>query len=69
MEMGDVKQDFNVTKMCRTCLIETDDEMQEIFGEQPTDTEVLTILQVLLSANILVRIKTLTLIKLFTYVN
>lgn len=55
-ELADIKQDFNVSKMCRTCLIETDDEMQEIFGETP-DTEVLSILQVLLSANILVRSK------------
>jgi hypothetical protein len=29
-----IKRDFNINKMCRSCLIETDEEMSEIFGDQ-----------------------------------
>lgn len=31
-EIPDIKRDFNTSKMCRSCLLETEDEMNEIFG-------------------------------------
>lgn len=48
MEMSDIKRDFNISKMCRTCLQETEDEMHEIFGGLQQETEALTLKQVLL---------------------
>lgn len=53
-EISDIKRDFNINKMCRTCLLETDDEMHEIFGNSQPDALTLNLNQVLLqvSANI-----------------
>lgn len=31
-EISDIKRDFNISRMCRSCLIETDEEMIEIFS-------------------------------------
>lgn len=46
-EISDTKRDFNISKMCRTCLLETEDEMHEIFGNSQ-ETDSLSINQVLL---------------------
>jgi hypothetical protein len=53
MEISEIKQDFNVAKMCRLCLIETEEEMQEIFSETSSESEILTILN-LISSSVLV---------------
>lgn len=47
-EISDIKRDFNIDKMCRTCLQETDDEMHEIFGGVQQENA-LTLNQVLLN--------------------
>lgn len=49
-EISDMKRDFNIDKMCRTCLQETEDEMHEIFGsiQQEQSGDALTLNQVLL---------------------
>lgn len=41
-----IKRDFNISKMCRSCLTETGDEMSEIFGQQNTP-ETLNLQQIL----------------------
>lgn len=46
-EISDTKRDFNIGKMCRTCLLETEDEMHEIFGNSQ-ESDSLSINQVLL---------------------
>lgn len=47
-EISDIKRDFNISKMCRTCLLETEDEMQEIFGNLQQEPDALSLNQVLL---------------------
>lgn len=47
-EISDIKRDFNIGKMCRTCLQETEDEMHEIFGSLQQEPDALTLNQVLL---------------------
>lgn len=47
-EISDIKRDFNISKMCRTCLLETEDEMHEIFGISQQESDALTLNQVLL---------------------
>lgn len=52
-EISDIKRDFNISKMCRTCLMETEDDMHEIFTNPP-EPDALSLNQVLqqVSANI-----------------
>lgn len=47
-----IKRDFNITKMCRSCLMETEDEMSDLF--QQDSPESLNLQQILLqlTANI-----------------
>ena len=47
-EISDIKRDFNIGKMCRTCLLETEDEMHEIFGNSQQEPDALALNQVLL---------------------
>lgn len=47
-EIADIKSDFNIGKMCRTCLLETEDEMHEIFGNSQQEADALALSQVLL---------------------
>lgn len=47
-DISDIKRDFNISKMCRTCLLETEDEMQAIFGNFQQEPDVLSLNQVLL---------------------
>lgn len=47
-EISDIKRDFNISKMCRTCLQETEDEMHEIFASFLQESDALTLNQVLL---------------------
>lgn len=47
-EISDIKRDFNINKMCRTCLLETEDEMHEIFGNSLQEADALALNQVLL---------------------
>lgn len=47
-EVSDIKRDFNINKMCRTCLLETEDEMHEIFGNSLQESDALNLNQVLL---------------------
>lgn len=48
-----IKRNLNVNKMCRSCLMETEEEMSEIFGQQDSQ-ESLSLHQILLqlTANI-----------------
>lgn len=48
-----IKSNLNINKMCRSCLMETDEEMSEIFGQQDSQ-ESLSLHQILLqlTANI-----------------
>jgi hypothetical protein len=48
-----IKSDFNIHKMCRSCLMETDEELNEIFGQQDAP-EAINLSQLLLqlTANI-----------------
>lgn len=48
-EISDIKRDFNIDKMCRTCLQETEDEMHEIFGSIQQEPDALSLNQVLLN--------------------
>lgn len=56
-EISDVKRDFNIGRMCRTCLLETEDEMHEIFLNLQQEADALTLNQILLqlSGNVQVR--------------
>lgn len=58
-EISDIKRDFNIGKMCRSCLMETEDEMHEIFGSVEQEPDALLLFQVLLqvSANIQVSLR------------
>lgn len=47
-EISDIKRDFNINKMCRTCLLETEDEMHEIFGSSLQEPDAMALNQVLL---------------------
>jgi hypothetical protein len=47
-ELSDIKRDFNIGKMCRTCLMETEDEMHEIFGNSHLEADALALNQLLL---------------------
>lgn len=47
-EISDIKRDFNIGKMCRTCLLETEDEMHEIFANSQQESDALALNQVLL---------------------
>ena len=47
-ELSDIKRDFNIDKMCRTCLQETEDEMHEIFGSIQQESDAMNLNQVLL---------------------
>ena len=53
-EISDIKRDFNISKMCRTCLLEAEDEMQEIFINSQQEAEALSLSQILqqLSGNV-----------------
>lgn len=42
----EIKKDFNINKMCRSCLSEPGDEMSEIFGQQDSP-ETLNLQQIL----------------------
>lgn len=46
-EISDIKRDFNISKMCRTCLLETEDEMHELFLNSQQEQDALTLNQVL----------------------
>lgn len=48
-----IKRDLNIDKMCRSCLMETDEEMNEIFTQQESP-DTLSLQQILmqLTANI-----------------
>lgn len=48
-----IKRDLNIDKMCRSCLLEADEEMSEIFTQQDSP-ETLSLQQILmqLTANI-----------------
>jgi hypothetical protein len=47
-EISDIKRDFNIGKMCRVCLTETDDEMHEIFTNSDEEPDALSIYQLLM---------------------
>lgn len=47
-EISDIKRDFNIGKMCRTCLAETDDDMHEIFTNSQEEPDALSINQLLM---------------------
>lgn len=55
-EMSDVKRGFTTAKMCRTCLVETEDEMQEIFLGSDQEPDALTINQILLQLSVNVQV-------------
>lgn len=55
-EISDVKRDFTTAKMCRTCLVETDDEMHEIFLGLEQEPDALTINQILLQLSVNVQV-------------
>jgi hypothetical protein len=62
-ESSDIKRDFIISKMCRTCLLETDEEMHDIFGAQQI-SEQLTLNQILLQVSGNVQVNS---IKYLTY--
>lgn len=53
-EISDIKRDFNISKMCRTCLLETEDEMHEIFATSQQEPDAITLNEILqqLSGNV-----------------